>query len=235
MLGAVINTLSVVVGGLIGTFFGSRIRPEHSREMMVVLGFITAAIGVQSAASTGSFLTLILSLVLGSFVGMLLKLDERIESAGEWAKGKLAKTPLGKGRFGDAVITFSLLCCVGSMSILGSIRAGLEHDYSILLTKSVLDLIGAITFASALGAGVIVAAAPLFVTLGTLTLLASAAQPVLTPDVINEMSAVGGPIFLAMACNLIGLGSERFKVGDMLPALFLPIVLVPLLKAVGLF
>ena len=81
----------------------------------------------------------------------------------------------------------------------------------------------------------IFAAVPLFLFQGALTLLASAAQPILTPEVINEMSAVGGPIFLAMACNIIGIGKEHFKVGDMLPGLLLPIVLVPLVKAVGLF
>ena len=90
-------------------------------------------------------------------------------------------------------------------------------------------------FASALGAGVIFSAVPLFLFQGLLTLLASLAEPDLTPDVINEMTAVGGPIFLAMACNIIGLGKEHFKVGNMLPGIFLPIVLVPLAKAVGLF
>ena len=174
-------------------------------------------------------------MVIGTLIGMLLKLDDRINGAGDWAKRKLANTPLGKGPFGDAVVTCFMLFCIGSMTILGSIHAGLDHDYSILFTKSIMDLISSTAFASALGAGVIFAAIPLFLFQGALTLLASAAQPVLTPEVIHEMSAVGGPIFLAMACNIIGIGDRHFKVGDMLPGIFLPIVFVPLLKAVGLF
>lgn len=235
MLATIINAVAVLVGGTVGTLFGSRIRPDFSKNIMIVMGFITACIGVQSAAGTKSFLVVVLSLVIGTILGMLLKLDDRINGAGEWAKGKLAKTPLGKGPFGDALVTCFMLFCVGSMTILGSIRAGLEHDYSILLTKSIMDLISAAAFASVLGAGVIFSAIPLLLFQGAITLLAAAAEPILTPDVINEMSSVGGPIFLAMACNIIGIGKEHFKVGNMLPAILLPIVLVPLAKAVGLF
>ena len=235
MFATIVNVITVVIGGTIGTLFGNRIKPEYSSGIMKVMGFITACIGIQGAAATQSFLVVVLSMVIGTLIGMLLKLDDRINGAGDWAKRKLANTPLGKGPFGDAVVTCFMLFCIGSMTILGSIHAGLDHDYSILFTKSIMDLISSTAFASALGAGVIFAAIPLFLFQGALTLLASAAQPVLTPEVIHEMSAVGGPIFLAMACNIIGIGDRHFKVGDMLPGIFLPIVFVPLLKAIGLF
>ena len=235
MLGTIVNTIAVLLGGLIGTVFGNKIRDEYSAGIMKVMGFITACIGIQSAAGTKSFLVVVLSLVFGTLIGMALRLDDRINGAGEWAKRRLAGTPLGKGPFGDAVVTCFMLFCVGSMTILGSIRAGLDHDYSILYAKSVMDFISSAAFASALGAGVIFSALPLFLFQGLLTMLASLAEPFLTPDVINEMTAVGGPIFLAMACNIIGIGKEHFKVGDMLPGIFLPILLVPLAKAVGLF
>ena len=234
MFATIVNVITVVIGGTIGTLFGNRIKPEYSSGIMKVMGFITACIGIQGAAGTKNFLVVVLSIVIGTMIGMLLKLDDRIAGAGDWAKRKLANTPLGKGPFGDAVVTCFMLFCIGSMTILGSIRAGLDHDYSILYTKSIMDLISSTAFASALGAGVIFAAVPLFLFQGLLTMLASLAEPVLTPEVINEMSAVGGPIFLAMACNIIGIGKEHFKVGDMLPGIFLPILFVPLLKAVGL-
>ena len=235
MLGTIINAIAVAIGGLIGTLFGNKIPEAYSSGIMKVMGFITAAIGIQGAAGTKSFLVVVLSLVIGTLIGMMLRLDDRINGAGDWARRKLAGTPLSKGPFGDAVVTCFMLFCIGSMTILGSIRAGLDHDYSILYTKSVMDFISSTAFASALGAGVVFSAIPLFLFQGLLTLLASLAEPVLTPDVINEMTAVGGPIFLAMACNIIGIGKEHFKVGNMLPGIFLPIVLVPLAKAVGLF
>ena len=235
MLATIVNTIAVLIGGTIGTLFGNRIKAEYSRSIMTVMGFITACIGIQSAAGTKNFLVVVLSMVIGTLIGMLLRLDDRINGAGDWAKSKLAGTPLGKGPFSDAIVTCFMLFCIGSMTILGSIRAGLDHDYSILFTKSIMDLISSTAFASALGAGGIFAAIPLFLFQGALTLLAAAAEPILTPDVINEMSSVGGPIFLAMACNIIGIGDRHFKVGDMLPAIFLPILFVPLLKALGLF
>ena len=235
MLGTIINAIAVAIGGLIGTLFGNKIPEAYSSGIMKVMGFITACIGIQGAAGTKSFLVVVLSLVIGTLIGMLLRLDDRINGAGDWAKRKLANTPLGKGPFGDALVTCFMLFCIGSMTILGSIRAGLDGDYSILYTKSVMDFISSAAFASALGAGVIFSAVPLFLFQGLLTMLASLAEPVLTAEVINEMTAVGGPIFLAMACNIIGLGREHFKVGNMLPGIFLPIILVPLAKAVNLF
>ena len=235
MLGTIVNAAAVLIGGLIGTLFGNKVPEAYASGIMKVMGFITACIGIQAAAGTKSFLVVVLSLVFGTLLGMLLGLDDRIAGAGDWAKRKLADTPLGKGPFGDALVTCFMLFCIGSMTILGSIRAGLDHDYSILYTKSVMDFISSAAFAAALGAGVIFSAVPLLLFQGLLTILASLAEPILTPDVINEMTAVGGPIFLAMACNIIGIGKEHFKVGNMLPGIFLPILLVPLAKAVGLF
>lgn len=236
MLGTIVNAVLIIIGGLIGTICGNRISSKYTGSIMTVMGLITACIGVQGAASTKSFLVVVLSMVLGTIIGIFFKMDERINGAGDWAKSKLQNTPLCKGPFADAIVTSSILFGVGTMAILGSIRAGLEHNYTILLTKSVMDFISSIAFASALGSGVIFSAIPVFLFQGTITLLAAAAEPILTPEVINEMSAVGGPIFLAMACNIVGgIREERFQVGNMLPAIFLPIVLVPLIKAVGLW
>lgn len=235
MLGTIVNAALIIIGGLIGTLFGNKISSKYTSPIMTVMGLITACIGIQGVAGTKSFLVVVLSMVVGTIIGIFIKLDQRINGAGDWAKSKLQNTPLCKGPFADAVVTSSVLFGVGTMAILGSIRAGLEQDYTILFTKSIMDFISSIAFASALGSGVIFSAIPVFLFQGAITLLAGAAEPILTPEVINEMSAVGGPIFLAMSCNIIGgIREERFKVGDMLPAIFLPIVLVPLIKILGL-
>lgn len=235
MFGTIVNAVLIIIGGLIGTLCGNKISSKYTGPIMTVMGLITACIGIQGAAGTKSFLVVVLSMVLGTIIGIFIKLDQRINGAGDWAKAKLQNTPLCKGPFADALVTSSVLFGIGTMAILGSIRAGLEQDYTILFTKSIMDFITSIAFASALGPGVIFSAVPVFIFQGAVTLLAGAAEPVLTPEVINEMSAAGGPIFLAMACNIIGgIREERFRVGDMLPAIFLPIVLVPLVKALGL-
>ncbi len=235
MLGTIINTIAVLIGGTVGCLFGSRIRQDYTNAIMTAMGFAVAAIGVQSAAGIKSFLVIVLSLAIGTFLGMLLKLDDRLNTLGDRVRDRLKGTSFGKGPFSQGLVNCTLLFCTGSMAILGSIRAGLDHDYGILLTKSVMDGISAAAFASVLGAGVVFSALPLLLYQGAITLLAGALEPVLTPDVVNEMSGVGGPVFLAMACNMIGLGKERFKIGDMLPCVFLPILLVPLVKALGIF
>ncbi len=235
MFGTIINTFAVLLGGAIGSFFGDRIREEYSKGIMSVMGFAVAAIGIQSAAGIRSFLVAVVSIAVGTLIGMLIRLDDRINDLGDWARDRLSKTSLGKGPFSQGFVTCTLLFCSGSMAILGSIRAGLDHDYSILLTKSVIDGISAMAFASALGVGTMFAAIPVLLYQGAITLLAGVVEPVLTADIVNEMSGVGGPIFLALACNMLELGKERFKIGDMIPCVFLPILLVPLAKAAGLF
>ena len=86
MLGTIINTIAVLIGGLIGTLFGNKIPESYSAGIMKVMGFITAAIGIQGAAGTKSFLVVVLSLVIGTLIGMVLRLDDRINGAGDWAR-----------------------------------------------------------------------------------------------------------------------------------------------------
>lgn len=234
MIAAVVNAIAIIIGGTVGTLCGNRINERYTGGIMTVIALVTACIGIQGAANTKSFLVLVLSVVIGTFIGMLLRLDDRINSSGDWAKRKLSGTPLGKGPFGDALVTTTILFGVGTMTVVGSIRAGLNHDYSIIFTKSIMDFVSAIIFSSAMGSGVIFACIPVFIIQGSITLLASLAEPVLTPVILNEVSAAGGPIFLALAANILELRKERFKVGDMLPAIFLPVVLYPLIEMLGL-
>ena len=235
MLATIINAVVILIGGALGSFFGDRINKKYTTGIMAVMGFTVAAIGIQSAAGIKSFLVCVVSIAVGTLIGMLLRLDDRINDLGDWAKRKLERTSFGNGPFSQGFVTCTLLFCSGSMAILGSIRAGLDHEYSILLTKSVIDGITAMAFGSALGAGTMFAAIPVFLYQGAITLLAGAVEPVLTPDIVNEMSGVGGPIFLALSCNMLHLGKENFKIGDMIPSVFLPILFVPLAKATGLF
>ena len=176
MLGTIINTIAVLLGGALGSVFGDKIKEEYSRGIMTAMGFVVAAIGIQSAAGIKSFLVAVLSVAIGTFIGMLIRLDDKINGGADWVKDRLANTPLGKGPFGDAIVTCFMLFCVGSMTILGSIRAGLDHDYSILYTKSVMDCISSTAFGSAFGAGVMFAAFPVLLFQGLLTLLAGACR-----------------------------------------------------------
>ena len=130
----------------------------------------------------------------------------------------------------------SLLFCVGAMAITGAMEAGLTHNYEILVSKGVIDGVTSISFAAAMGIGTAFSAIPLLIYQGGITLLAGWLGPYLPEAVITEMTAAGGALIIGIAVNMLGLGRERIKVGNMLPAMFLPIAYLPLAQwLAGLF
>ena len=233
MLAVIVNAVAVILGGLIGTLFGSRIKERYTKAVMTCIALVTMVIGVQSAIVTSNILLVMVCLVLGTIVGTALHLDDRINGSGDKMKEKLAGTRFGGGHFAEAFVSTSILFCVGTMAVVGSIQAGLNKDYSILFAKSAMDFVSSIVFAAALGPGVFLSAVTVLVFQGAIALLAGLAAPVLSTEVVTEMSAVGGALFIGMAINLLGLREEKIKVGDMLPAIFLPILYFPLAELVS--
>lgn len=236
MIATIVNCIAIIAGGMIGSLFGNKISQKYTDGIMTVMALVTFTIGIQGAIGTQNVLIVVICMVLGTVIGIALKLDDRINDSGELLKAKLSGSRFVRGRFGDAFVTSTLLFGIGTMAILGSIKAGLNQEYGILFTKSIMDFSSAIAFSAALGPGVIFSSIPILIFQGGITLLAGVAEPFLTPEVITEMSAVGGPIFIGMAINLLGLREARVKVGDMLPAIFLPIVYFPVANLIsGLF
>lgn len=234
MIATIVNVLAIIAGGTIGVLFGNRIGDKYSKGLMTVIGLITFTIGIQNVMGSQNTLVVVVCLILGTLIGMLLKLDDAINNSGDWMKSKLSNTKFGSGPFGEAFVTCTILFSVGTMTILGSIQAGLNHDYTILFTKSIMDFVSCLAFSSALGLGAIFACIPVLVVQGSITLLASVVAPILTTEVVAEMSAVGGAMFLGMSVNLLGLRQESVKVGDMLPAIILPIIYFPLAGLLGI-
>lgn len=222
MLAVFVNTAAIILGGLLGLLFGGRLKEEHTKTIISGLGLCTIVIGITGAIGTTHILLVILCLVAGTIVGELLKLESRLDSVGDWLKAKVAKN--GGSRFTEGFVSTSLLFCVGSMAIMGSFDAGLRGDYSTIFAKSALDGIMAVTFAATMGLGVVFSAACVFLYQGALTLLASVVEPLLSAQVITEMSAVGGVMLIATGINIAGLAKERIRVGNMLPALIFPAI-----------
>ena len=224
MIATFINVAAIIAGGLLGSLFGNRLGEKYSKGLMTVIGLICLMIGVQDLTGAQSTLVVVVSMVLGTVLGMALKLDERISGCGDWLMKRLKNTSFGQGSFAEAFVTCSVLFSVGSMTILGSIQAGLYKDYTVLFTKSIMDFVSCLAFSAALGPGAVLACVPVLLVQGTLTLLASFAAPLLSSAAVAEMSAVGGVIFLGLGIELLGLRQEKIKVGDMLPAIFLPLL-----------
>ena len=141
---------------------------------------------------------------------------------------KIEETANKMEQEGFEFVSCSIMFCVGSMAVMGSVEAGLNGDNSILFAKAVLDLIASLAYGAAMGVGVAVSFACVLVVEGALTLLAGALAPLLTDAIVTEMSAVGGVLLIGLAINLLNLRQQPIKIANMLPAVFLPAAYVPL-------
>lgn len=227
MLATFINMALVLLGGGLGLLFQNAISERLMAILTQALGLCVLSIGISSALGTENMLCVIVCMVAGTVLGDLLDIERRLEGAGEFLRVRLIKGESGS-RFTEGFVNASLLFCVGAMAITGSIEAGLNHNYEIIVSKGVIDGVTSISFAAAMGTGVLFSVVPLLIYQGGITLLAGWVGPYLPAAVITEMTAVGGVLIAAIAVNMLGLGRERVKVGNMLPAMFLPIAYIPL-------
>ena len=232
MAAVLINVVLVLAGSFLGLLLKSRFSQRLGQAVMSALALCTVGIGLSTLLKTENSLCVILCMVAGTLLGEWIGIEKRMDGMGEFLRRKLVRGE-GSRRFVEGFVTATVLYCVGAMAINGSIQAGLNHDYAVLVSKSVMDGVSAITFAAALGLGVAFSAVPILLYEGALTLLAGVVGPYLSPAVITEMSAVGGAIIVGIAFNMMGLGREKIRVGNMLPAIFLPMVYLPLAEWLG--
>ena len=233
MIAVFVNMAAVIAGSLAGILLRNKINKKLLDALVVGLALCTMLIGIQSAVGTRDQLCVIVCMVLGIVIGEALRIDDGIEQAGDWIKRKLLRGRAAGSRFTEGFISACVLFCVGSMTIMGSLEAGINHNYSIILAKSTLDLVSSIAFGAAMGLGVTFSALFILLFQGGLTLLAGLVGNYLSSAVVTEMSAVGGVILIGMAINMLGLTKERIKIANMLPAIFLPIAYIPLSGWIG--
>lgn len=219
MLGTIVNTVSIIAGSLIGLLFRGGISEKYNRTMMQAIGLAVVLIGIKTALKTDAILIVILSLAIGGILGELLGIEDRLELLGNWIGKRLSKDSTGIAR---GFVSASLLFCVGAMAIVGSMESGLSGDHQTLFAKSILDGISSVFFASTLGIGVIFSAASVFVYQGLITMTASFLGQFLVPDVVSQMSAIGGLLILAIGIGLLEI--KKIKVGNILPAIFIPLI-----------
>lgn len=225
LVGTFVNAGAVVLGGIIGLVFKKGIPQRIGDSVFKSLGLITAFIGISGSLCGENMLIAVISMVVGTVIGELLDLDKRINSLGKFIEDKTSKGG-GGSNVAQSFVSSSLLFCVGAMTIVGSLQAGLNNDCSVLFTKSAMDFCSSIIFASTIGVGVLYSAAFVLVYQGAITLLAQWVAPLLTDAVVNEMNCVGYVIIIGLALNMLGI--TKLKVMNMVPAIFLPIGLVPL-------
>lgn len=236
MLATIINVILILLGSAAGLLFKNLISERLMSILTHALGLCVLGIGISSMIGTQDTLCVIVCMAAGTVLGHAIDIERRLEGAGDLLRTRLLKGGGGNSRFTEGFVSAAVLFCVGAMAITGSIEAGLNHNYEIIISKGVIDGVTSISFAATMGVGVAFSTIPLLVYQGGITLLAGWVGPYLPGAVITEMTAVGGTLIAAIAVNMLGLGREKIKVGNMLPAMFLPIAYIPLAEwLAGLF
>lgn len=230
-LGTIINTVAVIVGGLVGLLLKNRMKERFQKSLIQACGVATIFIGVSGTLSrmlsvhnktleTKGAMLLILSLVLGTLLGEALRLEDRMDGVGERIKKVLKRD--NDSQFVDGFVNVSLIICVGAMAIVGSIQDGMSGDCSTLIAKSVLDAVILVIFASIYGVGAVFSALPILIYQGTITVFARIFGEFASMTLIDDLGFIGSALIFCTGIN-IAFG-KKFRVGNMLPALLIPII-----------
>lgn len=231
-LGTLVNAAAVILGALAGVLFGKKINDTIRDSLMKILGLCVMFLGAAGAFSgmlhikdgsleTYGTMLLIASLVIGTLIGELIKIENGLDRFGNWLKKKV-KAENDKG-FTAAFVNTSLVVCVGAMAVVGAIEDGLTGDHTTLFAKALLDFLIVIIMSSTMGLGCLFAFIPITILQGSITALAKLCEPVLSMgNVISDMSLVGSVMIFCVGVNL-SFG-KKFKVGNMLPSLLIAVV-----------
>ena len=225
-LGTIINVGAIVVGGIIGKFFGRFLKERHQDTLIKTCGVSTMFLSIGGAMEemlaiegsglvSGRALFLVLCLVLGALVGEIINIEGLFERFGEWLKIKSGNAK-DKG-FVNAFVTTSFTVCIGAMAIIGSIQDGLFGDYTILATKAILDFIIVLVLTGTMGNGCVFSAIPVLCLQGGMTLLARVIEPIMTEAALSNLSLVGSVMIFCVGMNLVF--DKRVRVANLLPAL----------------
>jgi hypothetical protein len=230
LLGTIINTVAIIVGSLLGLLFRGGIPKKFTVTTMQAISLAVMLIGFKMALKTDAILLVIFSLVIGSLIGEFINIEGQLEHLGKRLETRFSKAGSGIAK---GFVVASLVFCVGSMAIVGSLESGLSGNHQTLFAKSALDGLFSIIFASSFGIGVLFSSISVFIYQGMITLTSSLMKPFLIPAVINQMSGVGGILIMAIAINLLEI--KKIKVGNMLPAIFIPLVYYMIKQLVNFF
>ncbi|MEA5078849.1 MAG: DUF554 domain-containing protein [Anaerolineaceae bacterium] len=227
MIGTLINTATIVVGGGLGLLLGSRLSEKLKNTVIAGLGIFTTVYGISLFLKTENSLIVLGSVLIGVLLGEWWRIEDGLNHLGVWLESKFNRGESGAGQkdFIKGFVTASLVFCIGPMAILGSIEDGLTGNFNTLAVKAILDGFAAMAFASSLGVGVIFSAVMVLFYQGAITLLAGQVQNIATASMMNELTATGGVILVALAISSL-LEIKKIRTGSFLPALLVAPLIV---------
>ena len=240
MLGTIVNCIAIILGSLVGLFIKGGIPARVSNTIMKGLALCVLYIGISGSLQGENALITIICIAVGALIGEFIDIDKRLNHLGEYIEDKVNKKSkniisneacvesneekeVSKVSISQGFVYSSLIFCVGAMAVVGSLESGLQGNYSTLFAKSMLDGISSIIFTASLGIGVMFSAGAVLVYQGLITLGASFLAGVLSTPVITAMTAIGSLLIMGLGLNM--LGATNIKVANLLPAVFIPIIL----------
>lgn len=229
-MGAIVNAICIVIGSGIGLIIHKGLSPRFSDIIMKGASLCVLLLGIQGAIKAENGLLLILAIVLGAIIGEALNIELAMEKFSYRLEKILVKNP-DQSTFAQGFLSAVMIFCVGAMAIVGSLQSGLLSDHSMLYNKGILDGIISILLAATNGVGVLFSAVAILIYEGGMTLLAGQLGNYLSSSVIAAMSSTGSVLLIALALNMLDI--TKFKVMNYIPAVFLPILLVPFLAWLG--
>ena len=219
LIGSLVNVGTVILGASVGLLLKKGIPQRLQGAIMQAVALSVMFIGITGFSDSHNTIVLILSVVIGTAIGTLINLDKLINKLAIKIENRFSK----KGGFAEGFISSTLLFCTGGMTVVGALNSGMSLDHTVQFSKALLDLITSTILASSLGYGVLFAFVPLFIYQGGITLLAGVLAPLLSEVIIGEISAVGSVLIVALSLNMLKL--TDIKVMNMIPAIFVPILL----------
>ena len=228
--GTFVNVGSILVGSSIGVLLKKGIPKRIESIIFQALGLFTLFLGLTMAfESTGLYLLMIFSLILGGILGEVLKLDSNTEALSIKLKGKLKSA---NPKFTEGLITASMIFSIGSMAIIGPMNEAIKGDLNLILTKSLMDGITSIILAAAFGRGVFFSVVPVFILQAIVGVMSAYIEPYLSPTLIKELTAIGGLLILGIGMSILEL--KKINVINLLPSMLVLVILYFSLSAFGL-
>lgn len=243
MIGTITNSMAIILGSMVGLLLKGGISERISDTIMKGLALCVFYIGISGAFKGENTIVIIVCMAIGALLGELIDIDKRLNHLGKFLEDKMNKKSIksnkekanvasaiddknnekSKTSISEGFVCSSLMFCVGAMSIVGALESGLQGNYETLFTKSILDGVSATIFTASLGIGVMFSAVAVFIYQGIITIGASMLAGVLSSSVIAEMTVVGSLLIVGLGLNM--MGATNIKVANLLPAVFIPVVL----------
>lgn len=230
-MGAIVNAICIVIGAGVGLLIHKGLSQRFSEIIMKGVSLCVLVLGLQGATKATDAILLILCLVLGAIIGEAINIEAATKNLSYRLEKLLVKNP-EESKFAQGFLSAIMIFCVGAMAIVGSLQSGLQNDHSMLYSKGIIDGIIAILLAATNGIGVMFSALAILIYEGGMTLLAGQLGNYLSDNVVAAMSSTGFVLLMALALNMLEI--TKFKVMNYIPAVFLPILLIPILNWLGL-